>query len=377
MNVSLFRKRHPPVGSRPGTLAISKEAVKPHVRVMQYGRAGAVLEQDVPDIEALPGLLRDDRVTWIEIEGLGDEALLRRLGAIFHIHPLALEDVVNAPQRPKAEEYAEHLLLITRMARLINAYDVDREQVAIFVGKTYILTFQEHYRDGDVLDPVRQRIREGIGPICSFGADYLGYALIDTIIDAYYPVVEALSERLEKLEDRILSGRSSRTVLDRLNRIKNDAIVLRRAMWPQLEALNRLQRDPTRFLSDDVRLYLRDTTDHCAQVVDVLDSSRELINGMLNTYLSLVSNKTNEVMKVLTIMSSIFIPLTFVAGVYGMNFAYMPELSSRWGYPAALIVMAIAVIGLLVYFYRKGWLGGGDEDDDDDVRPEPHPPPAS
>jgi magnesium transporter len=372
MTVSLFRKRHPPVGSRPGTLAMSTEAVKPHVRVMQYG-VDAVLEHEVPDIEELPGLLRDDRVTWLDIEGLGDEALLRRLGAIFQIHPLALEDIVNAPQRPKAEEYAEHLLLITRMARLINAYDVDREQVAIFVGKSYVLTFQEHYRDGDVLDPVRQRIREGIGPIRNLGADYLGYALIDTIIDAYYPVVEALSERLEKLEDRILSGRSSQTVLDRLNRIKNDAIVLRRAMWPQLEALNRLQRDPTRFLSDEVRLYLRDTIDHCAQVVDVLDSSRELINGMLNTYLSLVSNKTNEVMKVLTIMASIFIPLTFVAGVYGMNFKHMPELGASWGYPASLVLMALMVIALLIFFRLRGWLGGGGDDDDDDDLDRPHP----
>ena len=371
MNVSLFRKRHPPVGSRPGTLAISVEAVKPHVRLMQYGHDGAVLEREVSDIEALPGLLREDRVTWVEVEGLGDEALLRRLGAIFQIHALALEDVVNAPQRPKAEEYAEHLLLITRMARLINAYDVDREQVAIFIGKSYILSFQEHYRDGDVLDPVRQRIREGIGPIRKLGADYLGYALIDTIIDAYYPVVEALSERLEKLEDRIMSGRSTQTVLDRLNRIKNDAIVLRRAMWPQLEALNRLQRDPTRFLSDEVRLYLRDTTDHCAQIVDVLDSSRELINGLLNTYLSLVSNKTNEVMKVLTIMASIFIPLTFVAGVYGMNFQYMPELHARWGYPISLVAMALVVIVLLIFFRHRGWLGGGDDDDEDDEEERP------
>ena len=372
MNVSLFRKRHPPVGSRPGTLAISTEAVKPHVRVMQYG-LDAMLEQEVPDIEQLPGLLREDRVTWIDIEGLGDEALLRRLGTIFQIHPLALEDIVNAPQRPKAEEYAEHLLLITRMARLINAYDVDREQVAIFVGKSYVLTFQEHYRDGDVLDPVRQRIREGIGPIRSHGADYLGYALIDTIIDAYYPVVEALSERLEKLEDRIMSGRSSQTVLDRLNRIKNDAIVLRRAMWPQLEALNRLQRDPTRFLSDGVRIYLRDTLDHCAQIVDVLDSSRELITGLLNTYISLMGSKTNEVMKVLTIMSSIFIPLTFVAGVYGMNFRHMPELGERWGYPAALIVMVLMVIGLLIYFRHRGWLGGRADDEEDDDVERPHP----
>ncbi|HTE51370.1 MAG TPA: magnesium/cobalt transporter CorA [Kofleriaceae bacterium] len=363
MNVALFRKRHPPVGSRPGTLVVSEQALPPRVRVIQYGLE-EVEERGVASAGELTALIQPERVTWVDVQGLGDEVLLRRMGEIFNIHPLALEDVVNAPQRPKAEEYDDHLLLVTRMARLINAYDVDREQVAIFVGAHYILTFQEHY--GDVLDPVRQRIRDGLGMIRKLGADYLGYAIIDTIVDAYYPVVEALSERLERLEDRVMTGRSTRTTLDRLNRIKNDAIILRRSMWPQLEALGRLMRESTRYLSDEVRIYLRDTNDHCAQVVDVLDSSRELINGLLNTYLSIVSNRTNEVMKVLTIMASIFIPLTFVAGIYGMNFDYMPELHSRWGYPIALLVMLVASGGLLFYFRHRGWLGGGSDDDDDE-----------
>jgi magnesium transporter len=368
MNVPIFRKRHPPVGARPGTLVVPEDGVVPRIHVMQYDLAN-VSEQHIDRIGDLSALLRDDVVTWVDVQGLGDEKAMRQLGEAFKIHPLALEDIVNAPQRPKAEEYDPHLLLITRMVRLVSTYDIGREQVTLLIGKNYVASFQEKY--GDVLDPMRKRIREGAGMIRKLGADYLGYAVLDTIIDAYYPVVEALSDRLERLEDRVLTGSPTRRTLDRLNRIKNDLVVLRRGLWPQLEALNRLVRDPSPFISDEVRLYLRDTNDHCAQLVDVIDSSRELINGLLNTYLSIVSNRTNEVMKVLTIMASIFIPLTFVAGVYGMNFDHMPELHSRWGYPGALVFMVVSTVGLLVYFRRRGWLGEArrDDDDDDEVRP--------
>jgi magnesium transporter len=370
MTLQIFRKRHPPVGARPGTLVVPSGALAPRIRVMRYG-LDKVEEFEETDAEKLAALVVDDRVTWIDVQGLGDEVLLRAIGARFNIHPLALEDVVNAPQRPKAEEYDEHLLLITRMTRLVSAYDIDREQAAVLLGKRYVLTFQEHY--GDVLDPVRQRIRDGIGMIRKLGADYLGYAILDNIIDAYYPVIETLSDRLERLEDRVLVGSVTRATLDRLNRVKNDLVVLRRSMWPQLESLTRLLRDQNPFLSDEVRVYLRDTTDHCAQLVDVIDSNRELINGLLNTYLSIVGNRTNEVMKVLTIMASIFIPLTFVAGIYGMNFEHMPELHSRWGYPIALAFMAVSSTVLLLYFRHRGWIGGGgredDEEDDDEARP--------
>ncbi|HKE13763.1 MAG TPA: magnesium/cobalt transporter CorA [Kofleriaceae bacterium] len=368
MSLSFFRKRHPPVGSRPGTLVVAEDALPPRIHVILYSR-DTVRELDVTDVEQLPPLLGPDHVTWVDVQGLGDEPLLRRMAEQFHIHPLALEDVVNTPQRPKAEEYDHHLLLITRMVRLISAYDIDREQVTIFLGENYVLTFQEHY--GDVLDPVRGRCRDSRAPVRAHVADFLGYAVLDTIIDAYYPVMEALSDRLERLEDRVLTRNPTRTTLDRLNRVKNDLVVLRRGLWPQLEALNRLLRDPNRFISEEVRVYLRDTTDHAAQLVDVLDSNRELINGLLNTYLSIVGNRTNEVMKVLTIMASIFIPLTFVAGVYGMNFEYMPELHSRWGYPAALGFMVLSSLSLLFYFRHRGWLGDRhhDDDDEDEARP--------
>ena len=213
------------------------------------------------------------------------------------------------------------------MARLTDEMELDIEQVAMFVGETYVLSFGE--RPGDVLDPVRNRIKDGKGAIRGGGPGYLAYAILDTIIDAYYPVIERLSTKLEKLEDRVLVAPTPR-LLDQLNRIKTDLVLLRRGVWPQLETLNRLLREPSPHLGEEVQVYLRDPADHCAQLVDVIDSHRELVNGLLNTYLSVVSNRTNEVMKVLTIMSSIFIPLTFVAGIYGMNFDFMPELRETW-----------------------------------------------
>jgi len=302
-------------------------------------------------------------VVWIDVQGLGDEPLLRQLGERFGLHLLALEDLVNAPQRPKIEEYREQVLIITRMARFAGRAELNDEQVGLVLGPGYVLSFQERY--GDVLEPVRVRIREGLGPIRSAGADYLAYALLDTIIDGYYPVVEHLGEVLARLEDQILARPGART-LTRLNRVKGVLVALRRGIWPQREALNRLLRDGSRFISPEVRVYLRDTHDHAAQLVDVVDSHREMVAGLLNTYLSALSNRTNEVMKLLTIMASIFIPLTFMAGVYGMNFEAMPELHSPWGYPALMAVMVLTAVGMLFYFRRRGWLGEPPDDDDSD-----------
>lgn len=360
--ITLFRKGHPPVGARPGTLVIPANAARPKVDVIHYSPSDhRTLEPR--EVAELAPLLKDGTTTWIDVEGLGDEALLRELAEMFHIHPLALEDVANAPQRPKAEEYDEHLLLVTRMARLNDEMELDIEQVALFVGTNYVLSFGE--RPGDVLDPVRNRIREGKGAIRGGGPGYLAYAIVDCIIDAYYPVIERLSQKLERLEDRVLVAPTPR-LLDQLNRVKTDLVLLRRGVWPQLETLNRLLREPNTYLGEAVQVYLRDPTDHCAQLVDVIDSHRELVSGLLNTYLSVVSNRTNEVMKVLTIMSSIFIPLTFLAGIYGMNFDFMPEIHQRWSYPILLAVMVVVAALMVVYFWRKGWIGGSGANDDDD-----------
>jgi magnesium transporter len=329
----------------------------PRIHVIRFD-ADQVEEFDVTDVEQLTTILQDGRVCWVDIQGLGDEALLRRVGTIFDIHRLALEDIVNAPQRPKAEEYDHHLLLVTRMATMKVKTTIEIEQVAVLLGDRYVLSVQESY--GDCLDPVRRRLRDGLGMIRGSGPDYLAYALVDTIVDGYYPVIDHLSARIMRIEGLVMTNPSP-GILHRLNQIKTELVLIRRGIWPQQETIGRLLRDSSKYFSETVRPYLRDTHDHCSQLVDVVDSHRELVNGLMNTYLSVMSNRTNEVMKVLTIMASIFIPLTFIAGVYGMNFQDMPELSKRWAYPLVLGVMAATAITMLVFFRRRGWLGGASE----------------
>lgn len=348
----IFRKRHPPVGSRPGTLVVPAGAVPPRVRIIRYS-ADTIEDIEFGQPSALRSLIVPGTITWIDVQGLGDEKLLRGIGDAFGLHALALEDIVNAPQRPKAEEFAGHLLLVTRMAQLNSEY-LDVEQVAVVIGHGWLLSFQEQY--GDVLDPVRRRLREGLGPMRRSGSDYLGYAIVDTIVDAYYPVIETLSDRIENLEDRVMTRPTSET-LAHINAVRTDLVLLRRGVLPQREALGRLLREPGQFLSPELNPYLRDTFDHCDQLAEVIDSHRELVNGLTNTYLTLLSNKTNDVMRVLTIMASIFIPLTFLAGIYGMNFDYMPELRSRWAYPVLISIMVAVAIAMLYFFRRRGWLG--------------------
>jgi len=354
-----FKKRHPPVGARPGTLVTAESAVPPKVRVLRYDRE-TIEDLGSPEPEALPGLVQPGMVTWIDVQGLGNEALLRVIAKGFSIHALALEDVVNVPQRPKFEEYPSHLLAIARMMRTTPEQLVVPEQVSLFLGKGYVLSFQERY--GDTFDPVRVRLAEGIGPIRESGADYLTYALLDAIIDGYYPVLDEIGERMNQLELRIMERPTPKN-LDRLNELKFAVMILHRGIAPEREALTRLLRDKSGFLRDEVMVYLRDTMDHAVQLTDALDTTRELAASLLNTYLSLLSNRTNDVMKVLTIMASIFIPLTFMAGLYGMNFERMPELHSPWGYPVLLAVMAVTAGVLLLFFRWKGWLGSDDDDE--------------
>jgi magnesium transporter len=353
----LFRKRHPKVGARPGTLMIGDQAVPPVIRMIVYNLA-QVREQKIDDVEQLAVALEDHEVTWVDVQGFGDEALIRRIGEIFQIHPLALEDIVNMPQRPKTESYEGQTLIITRMTRITDAHAIDMEQVSILMGKGYVLTFQERY--GDILDPVRERIRHGKGrPIRRSGSDYLSYAIVDTIIDGYYPVIESIGDHLEKLEGIVMRQPTTAT-LQELNQTKNLLVNLRRVIWPHREFVSTLMRDDNELIGDEVRLFLRDTYDHCVQTAEVIEMYRDMATGLMNMYLSSIANRTNDVMKVLTIMASIFIPLTFMAGIYGMNFEHMPELHVRWAYPAIWVAMGLTASGMLIFFWRKGWLGGGD-----------------
>jgi len=314
-----------------------------------------------------PGL-----VTWLDVRGLKHEETLAAIAAHFDIHPLAAADVVNAPQRPKTESYDSHLLMIAHMATLDSRDKgeplMHTEQVGIVLGRGWVVTYQESSEDGDVLEPVRQRIRQARGKMRTSGADYLAYALLDAVVDGYYPVLEHLGQHLEDLEMRTLERPVTETGRQ-IHALKRTMLLLRRAIWPEREALSALLRDAededdaTPLLTPTTRLYIRDVYDHVVQVVDMIETYREFAASLMDVYLSSVNNRMNEVVKVLTIISTIFLPLSFIASVYGMNFHTdrspwnMPELEWRFGYPFALGLMAAVGVGMLTAFRLFGWLG--------------------
>jgi magnesium transporter len=348
----LFKKYNPEIGARPGTLAIPPGSPPPKINVVQYDST-RVDRREITDVAELRGLHDSNRVTWVDVQGLGDEATIRAIGEAFDLHPVALENAVNVPQRAKTELYDQHQLIIARTP-IIDADVVQTPQVCFIVGKRYLLTFQERYFG--FFDPVRERIQAGIGAIRRAGPDYLAYAMIDAMVDRYYPVAQRLSDRLEDLEDFIVANPHPE-VLAQTHALRRQLAILRRVGWPQREALNALLREQTPFFSQQTKVFLRDTHDHIAQIVELIDSSREMASDLAEAYLSNVSHRTNEVMKVLTLMASIFIPLTFLAGIYGMNFENMPELRSRIGYFVVLGVMIFLAIGMTAFFRRRGWIG--------------------
>jgi magnesium transporter len=320
-------------------------------------------------VAGLTDILGKWPAVWVNVDGLGDTSVISQLGELFDVHRLALEDVVNVHQRAKVEPYDDHLFVIAHMIQA--GEHLGTEQVSFFIGENYLLTFQE--RAGDCFDMVRQRIRAGRGRIRHAGASYLAYALLDALIDAYFPVLEVYGERIEALESELLTEPDAE-MAGRIHAIKRDLLVLRRAIWPHREAIKTLLRDDSPFITDETRIYLRDCYDHVIQLLDLVETYRELASGLLDIYLSSLSNRMNEVMKVLTIFAAIFIPLTFIAGLYGMNFERMPELRWSWGYPMALMVMAALTVSLLVFFRRKGWIGRGRKTPSGDAQGGPPPP---
>ena len=300
-------------------------------------------------------------VLWLDVAGLGDVDLISALGAQFDLNALALEDTVNVHQRPKAEEFPGHLFAVVRMLR--PGAGPQSEQITLFLGSDFLLTFQE--TAGDCFSAVRERLRQSKGRVRMRGPDYLAYCLMDAVIDGYFPVLEAYGERLEALEDAIIT-RPDQHHARELHAIKRDLLLLRRAIWPAREMIHHLTRDSGTFIQEETRPFLRDVYDHVVQLMDMLETYREIASGLLDVYLSAMSAKLNEVMKVLTIIATIFMPLGFLAGLWGMNFDRaspfnMPELNWRFGYPAALVVMLAVAGALVLYFRRKGWLGGDDE----------------
>jgi magnesium transporter len=361
MVASFFRKARPPVGSRPGTLAPPSHSPPPEIHLCQYSE-GELRARKVEEVEELTAFIEPAETTWIDVRGLGDEEVLRRIGEIFDLHPLALADAVNVPQRAKSEPYPRQHLVIARMPLVDDDGSIDVPQVALFIGPRYLLTFQERFFG--CFEPVRERLRAGLGPIRSAGPDYLAYALVDTLVDSYYPVVEALANELEDIEEDVIEQPDAE-VLGRIHRNRRRLVVLRRVGRPQREAIHSLVRDESPFVSESVRAYFRDTHDHISQIVELIDSSHEMSVGLMEIHLSTLSHRTNEVMKMLTLMASLFIPLTFLAGVYGMNFEHMPELHREWAYPAVLFTMGGVAAGMLLYFRRRGWIGSAKRKRDD------------
>ena len=337
-------------GAPPGTLAVDPSAPQPVVRVMAYG-PDQCIEQEIHALEELRDSLATWPVVWVNVDGLGDAETIATLGEIFRLHQLALEDVVSVHQRSKVEQYDGFQFVVVRMPSL--GERLETEQVSLFLGEKFVLTFQE--RVGDCLDPVRDRIRKAKGRIRQAGADYLTYCLIDAIVDGYFPVLEQYGEQLEALEDEIVERPTAQTV-GRIHEIKRDLLTLRRAVWPMREAVNVLTRDPTPLITGETRIYLRDCYDHAIQILDLVETYRELGSGLHDVYLSSVSNRMNEVMKVLTIIATIFIPLTFVTGVYGMNFEHMPELKWPWAYAVVWGVMIVVGGSMFLHFRKKKWL---------------------
>ena len=307
----------------------------------------------LPGPEALTPWLGSDRQVWLNVTGVHDVEAVGRVGASLGLHPLVLADVVNTHQRPKAEAHHDYIFAVLKMVRWLgDGEQFDVEQVSLILGKNWVVTFQE--RPGDVFDTVRARLREGKGRIRTVGVDYLFYALLDVIVDHYFLAIEALSDATESLEEEVLET-PTRDTLGRIHSLRQEALALRRAAWPLRELIQTIIREESDLVHDSTRPYLRDIYDHVVQVIDTVETQREILGGYQDLYLSSLSNRMNEVMKVLTVMSTLFIPMTFLAGIYGMNFEYMPELKWQWGYPALWGSMGVIAVGMLTFFRRRGW----------------------
>jgi len=351
----LTQRRPTKAAQPPGTVEyVGKHKVdNVGITVLDYGPASCRESTPATLAELLPH--RDsESVTWIDIDGLHDTALLQGLGAHYGFHPLVIEDVVNTHQRPKLEDYGDYLYIVVRML----SYDAEKrelgsDQVSLLLGNRYVFSLQESW--GDVFDPVRERIRNGKGRIRNHGPDYLAYALLDAVVDNYFVILEQLGEEIEDLESLLVEDPRPEQQ-QAVHQLKREMILLRKSVWPLREVLSGLERTESELLQAGTRVFVRDVYDHAVQVIDVVESFRDMLSGLQDLYLTSISNKMNEVMKVLTIIGTIFIPITFLAGVYGMNFAHLPELGWRWGY-AGFWAVSLAVGGVMLSFFRRRkWL---------------------
>ncbi len=343
------------IGLPPGSVVFVGEEGTGPVQFSVIDYTTDHLDETVPsDVEEVLPFRDSPTTTWINVSGVHDETVIQAIGDHFGIHPLIQEDIVNTGQRPKLETYPDHVYVVLKMLYHDDEEDHLRaEQVSFVLGGSYLISFQED--PGDVFDPVRKRLREARGRIRARGTDYLTYALLDVIVDHYFVILEELGSRTEEIEEEVLEEPQSETQ-ERINDLRQDLVFMRRMTWPVRELLSQLERLDSPLWSEETRPFVRDTYDHAVQVLDLVESLRDVVGGLTDLYMTSLSNRMNEIMKVLTIIGTIFIPLTFVAGVYGMNFEYMPELTVWYSYPVVMAVMAGIAGALLIYFRRKEWI---------------------
>jgi len=351
----LFKKRSEKVGLPPGTLVYvgEKKVEKVIITVFDYD-SERYEEKELKSIEECFPYKDSPTVTWINMAGIHQVDLMEKIGNHFGIHPLVIEDILNTGQRPKMDDLEDYLFVVLKMLDYNKEDDeINAEQISIILGQNFVISFQE--KEGDVFEPIRERIRKNKGRIRKMGADYLAYTLLDSVVDNYFTILEKIGERIEFLEEELVENPSTQT-LQEIHRLKRELIFLRKSIWPLREVISELDRGESPLIKETTGIYLRDVYDHTIQVIDTVETFRDMISGILDVYLSSISNKMNEVMKVLTIIATIFIPLTFLAGIYGMNFRYMPELEWHRGYFAILFLMVIIGIGLVIYFRKKKWI---------------------
>ena len=351
-----FGKKESNVGLAPGTLVHvgEKKAEKVVIRVLAYN-SEKLIEKKLETVEdCLVFKDQPDINLWINVDGLDRVDIIEKLGNYFNIHPLTLEDVLNTGQRPKTEDYESYIYTVLKMILLdTKKEEITLDQVSIILGPNYILSFQE--REGDIFDPVRERFKNPASRLRKNGVDHLAYSLIDAIVDNYFLILEHFGEEIEDLEEGLIIQPRPET-LKAVQKYKRDMITLRKSVWPLRELINGLQRVESDLIKETTRIYLRDIYDHTIQVIDSVEDFRDILSSMVDIYLSSISYRMNDVMKVLTVIATIFIPLTFIAGVYGMNFEYMPELKWRWGYPVIMLAMSLIGVSMFAYFKKRRWV---------------------
>ena len=351
-----LKKRSGKTGLSPGSLVHIGERLteKTRITVLDYDEAN-IEEKEISTARECRQFKDRPTVTWIHINGIHDVQTLEELGTIFGLHPLTLEDILNSDQRPKMEDFCEYIYIVLKAFYSNNdqANEIHSEQISIVLGRTFVISFQE--KETDIFRPIRERIRAGKGRLRKSGADYLAYALIDSIVDNYFTILEQVGERIEILEESLVKSPSTQ-ILQSIQNLKREMIFLRKTVWPLREAISSLERTGCQLVQESTDIYLKDIYDHTIQVIDTIETFRDMLSGILDIYLSSISNRMNEIMKVLTVIATVFMPLTFLAGVYGMNFKYMPELEWHWGYFSIWGIMLAIAISMLIYFRRKKWL---------------------